>query len=357
MPSDNNKKQEKEQLMKPIRTNEISVKTRTGPAPANGATGPLVRQRKVLGGGLFPKAGVLALLLGIPLGTGVLIAGEKPKQPQYQYIEIQVPFPSEALGINDNGLVTGGYIDPVTGDWSSFVLNRGDLTTGIEIPGASDTILGPANNSGGESGNYGDETNQRPVFRDIRRGTYAPLPEIPGLPYNNDNGINDLGHGVGVAYVSGDINSGGNGLGLNWFWNGRDYSFFTVPGSEVNGASVSGLNDRDQISGYYVDSTGTPHGFIKDGTNYTTLDVPGAMYTIGGAINNEGVVTGLYVNPDNSHHGFIWSKGQFTTVDANVPGTIGTEWIGLNDNGDLAGIYFDTNELPHAVIAVRVDEK
>jgi hypothetical protein len=69
------------------------------------------------------------------------------------------------------------------------------------------------------------------------------------------------------------------------------------------------------------------------------------------------VVTGLYVNPDGSHHGFIWSKGQFTTVDANVPGTIGTEWVGLNDNGDLAGIYFDTNELPHAVIAVRVDEK
>jgi hypothetical protein len=206
-----------------------------------------------------------------------------------------------------------------------------------------------------ESGNFGNETNQRPVFRDIRRGTYAPLPEIPGMPLNFGNGINDFGHGVGVAYASGDINAGGNGLGMNWFWNGRDYSFFTVPGATY-GASVGGLNDWDQISGYYVDGTGTPHGFVKNGAKYTTLDAPGAIYTIGNGINNEGVVAGLYVNPDHSHHGFMWSKGHFITVDANVPGSIGSEWIGANDHGDLAGIYFDAAHAPHAVIALRVDE-
>jgi hypothetical protein len=342
--------------MKQMRTKEISVKTQTGPASANGATMPLVRQRKFFGGGLLPKAGVLALLLGIPLGTGVLIAGEEPKQPQYRFIAIAAPVPSEALGINDSGLVTGAYVNPVTGGWTSFVLESGKLTKGIEIHGATDTILGPANIWGVESGNFGNETNQRPVFYDIRRKTYAPLPEIPGLPFNEDNGCNDFGHGVGVAYASGDINSGGNGVGMNWFWNGRHYSFFTVPGATF-GASVGGLNDWDQISGYYVDGTGTPHGFIKNGTNYTTLDAPGAIYTIGSAINNEGVVDGLYVNPDGSHHGFIWSKGQFTTADANVPGSIGTEWIGLNDHGDLAGIYFDASHAAHAVIALRVDEE
>ena len=337
--------------MKKSQTQAIITETQTGPAPANGAIPLPTHRRRVFSGGLLPKAGVLALLLGIPSS---LIAGEEPKQPQYQFIEIQVPGPSEALGISDSGLVTGAYVNPVTGGWTSFVLERGDLTKGIEIHGATDTILGPANIFGVESGNFGNETNQRPVFRDIARGTYAPLPEIPGMPFNEDNGINDFGHGVGVAYASGDINSGGNGIGMNWFWDGRDYSFFTVPGATF-GASVGGLNDFDQISGYYVDGTGTPHGFIKDGSHYTTLDAPGAAFTIGSAINNERVVTGLYENSDNSHHGFIWSKGQFVTVDANVPGTIGTEWVGLNDQGDLAGIYFDTNELPHAVIALRVD--
>jgi hypothetical protein len=336
-------------------TYDINNRTQTKSASADGTATLLVHRDRVFGGGLWPKAGALVLLLGFPLGASLLTAEEPPHQPQYQFIEIQVPFPSEALGINDSGQVTGAYIDPVTGNWTSFVLNRGGLKTGIEISGATDTILGPANIWGIESGNFGSETNQRPVFYDIARGTHIPLPEIPGMPYNNGNGINDFGHAVGVAYASGDINTGGNGNGLNWFWDGRDYSFFTVPGATY-GASVGGLNDWDQISGYYVDGTGTPHGFIKDGTKYTTLDAPGAAYTIGSAINNEGVVTGLYVNPDTSHHGFVWSKGQFTTVDATITGSIGTEWIGLNNHGDLAGIYFDTNELPHAVIALRLDE-
>ena len=330
--------------MKQTRIQNINAKTQTGSSP--------VHRGRYFG---WPKAGALALLLGLPLGAGVLTAGEPPHQPQYRFIAINVPVPSEALGINDIGLVTGAYVDPVTGGYQSFVLEGGKLTTGIKIDGATDTVLGPANIWGVESGNYGNETHQRPVFRDIRRGTYAPLPEIPGMPYNNGNGINDFGHGVGVAYASGDINNGGNGLGMNWFWDGRDYSFFTVPGSEVNGASVGGLNDLDQISGYYVDGTGNPHGFVKNGKHYTTLDAPGAAYTIANGINNEGVVTGLYVNPDHSHHGFIWSKGQFITVDANVPGSIGTEWIGLNDQGDLAGIYFDASHAAHAVIALRVD--
>jgi hypothetical protein len=332
-------------------TYDINHRTQTKSALVNEAAAPPVRPGRVFGGGLWPKAGVLAMLLGVSL----LPAVGRANQPQYRFIAISVPVPSEALGINDLGLVTGAYIDPVKGGWTSFVLYRGKLTTGIEIPGANNTILGPANIWGVESGNFGNETNQRPVFRDTARGTYAPLPEIPGMPFNEDNGINDFGHGVGVAYASGDINTGGNGNGTNWFWNGRDYSFFTVPGATY-GASVGGLNDWDQISGYYVDDMGNPHGFVKNGTNYTTLDVPGAAYTIGSAINNEGAVSGLYVNPDTSHHGFIWSKGQFITVDANVPGSIGTEWIGINDHGDLAGIYFDASHAAHAVIALRVDE-
>ena len=251
--------------MKQTRIQNINANTQTGSSP--------VHRGRNFG---WPKAGALALLLGLPLGAGVLTAGEPPHQPQYRFIAINVPVPAEGLGISDSGLVTGAYIDPVTGGYQSFVLERGKLTTGIKIDGATDTILGPANIWGVESGNFGNETNQRPVFRDIARGTYAPLPEIPGMPFNEDNGCNDFGHGVGVAYASGDINSGGNGIGMNWFWNGRNYSFFTVPGATY-GTTVGGINDWDQISGEYVDGTGTPHGFIKTGSNYTTFTVPGAI--------------------------------------------------------------------------------
>lgn len=315
--------------------------------PADGADSLTVRPA---GRRTCPKLGILAMLLAVPLGTGILTAGELP---QYRFIAITLPGPSEALGINDNGLVTGAYVDPVTGGWTSFVLDRGHLTTGIEIHGATDTVLGPANIWGVESGNFGNETNQRPVFRDIHTGTYAPLPEIPGMPYNDANGINDLGHGVGVAYASGNINSGGNGIGMNWFWNGRDYSFFTVPGA-TDGASVGGLNDWDQISGYFVDGTGTPHGFVKNASHYTTLDVPGASFTLAFAINNQDEVPGLYLNA-SGYHGFLWSHGEYFTVDTDIASANGVEWIGINDQGDLAGFFEDTNNVSHAVIALRLD--
>lgn len=328
----------------------IKRKTQTASLAAKGAALLPFCQDRIFGGGFLPKAGMLGLLLV----AGLQPALGQTNQLQYRFTEIPLPAGSEALGINDNGLVTGSYPDPVTGDYLSYWFEGGRLTTGIEKPGATDTLLGPANNFGLESGNFGDETNQQPVFFDIRRGIFTPLPEIPSMPYNAADGINDFGHAVGVAYASGNINTGGNGLGMNWFWDGRDYSFFTVPGA-TDGAVDGGLNDWDQISGVYFDGTGTPHGFVKDGKNYTTLDVPGAAYTIGYGLNNEGVVTGYYVNPDNNLHGFVWRDGHFGTVDANVSGAIGTAWVGLNDTGDLAGVYFDTNFVQHAVIALRAD--
>ena len=201
--------------MKQTRTQNISNKTHTGSAP--------VYRCRFFGEGLWPKAGVLALLLG----TGLLTAMGQTNQPQYRFIEITLPGPGFAVGINDSGLVTGYYTDPVTGDWDSFLMRRGVLTTGISAPGAAITAIGPANNLGVEGGNYGDETNQRPVFYDISRGTYTPLPEIPDMPLNFGDGINDFGHASGVAYSGGTFDTGGSGLGMNWTWDGRNYSFFT----------------------------------------------------------------------------------------------------------------------------------
>jgi prepilin-type N-terminal cleavage/methylation domain-containing protein len=60
------------------------------------------------------------------------------------------------------------------------------------------------------------------------------------------------------------------------------YSFIRsdVPGSA--GTTASGINDSGQIVGYYYDGTiqyGFLHGFLLDQASYTTLDVPGSMYT------------------------------------------------------------------------------
>ena len=339
--------------MKQTRTQDISTKTQTEFAPANVAAVPPVRPERAFGGGLLPKAGVLALLLGFPLGASLLTAGEKPHPPQYRFTEIPVPGPSFAVGINDNGLVSGYYGDPTAGDVLSYVIERGALTTGIAAPGATITSVGGANNRGVEIGNYGDFTHQQAGLYDIRRGTFTTLPEIPGLPFNTSNGINDLGHVSGVAYASGDWLDGGAGVGQDWVWDGRKYNFYTVPGA-VNGSLAGGINNRDQVTGYYVDSSGLPQGFIKDGPKFTTINVPGATYTLAQGINNQGDVAGAYLDADGNH-GFIWSKGEFVTVDVNIPGALGTGWYGSNERGDLAGVYMDASQVFRAVIAERLD--
>jgi hypothetical protein len=298
----------------------------------------------------LPKAGVLALLLGVTVGTSLAGAGE---QPHYRFTEIPVPGPSFAVGINDDGLVTGYYTDPATGDFLSFLSERGVVTTGISAPGATITALGPANNRDVESGNYGDETHQQAVIYDIRTGTFTPLPEIPGMPFSFGNGINDFGHASGTAYPTGDFFTGGIGLGTNWIWDGKNYSFYTVPGA-VNGAFAGGINNRDQVTGYYVDGSGLPQGFVKDGPNFTTIDAPGAIYTLAQGINNQGAVAGAYLDA-SGNHGFIWLKGKFVTVDVNIPGSLGTGWYYVNDHGDLAGVYMDASQEFRAVIAERLD--
>jgi hypothetical protein len=335
-------------------THDIYNRTQTGSAPVDATAVLPVRHPHKSGRGPWPKAGVLALLLGLPLGATLLTAGEEPHQPHYRFTEIPLPVPSWAVGINDKGIVTGFYTDPATSNVLSFVLERGELTTGISAPGATVTALGPANNRGVESGNYGDETHQQAAFYDLRRGTFTPLPEIPGMPFSFGDGINDFGHASGVAYTAGDFNNGGAGLGTQWIWDGENYSFFTVPGA-VNGAVAGGINNRDQVTGYYVDSSGLPQGFLKDGTNFTTFNAPGALYTVAFGINNLGVVAGLYVNPDHSHHGYLWRDGQFTTVDTDISTAIGTLWYQANDRGDLAGLYYDATHAQHAIFALRLD--
>jgi hypothetical protein len=335
--------------MKNSRIHDINTDTQTGAAAVNGAAALPVGRAC---GGLLAKVGLPTLLLG----TSLLNAVGQPAQPQYRFIEIPLPGPGVAIGINDYELVTGYYFDPGTGNYLSFRSLADEVTTGIEAPGATDPLLCPANNLGVETGNYGDFTEQQAVLYDIRRGTYASLPAIPNMPLNFGNGINDFGHVVGVAYAGGNV-SAAAGLGQNWIWDGRHYSFFTVPGSEINGAYVVGINDWDQLSGYYTDGQGTLHGFVKDGSNFTILDDPDARPagTVGDGINNLGVVAGAYEDADGIPHGFISFRGNFVTVDVTIDDEIATEWFCINDHGDLGGEFFDTSFVQHAVIAERLD--
>lgn len=109
--------------------------------------------------------------------------------------------------------------------------------------------------------------------------------------------------------------------------------------------------------GYYQDSSGGVHGYLRTGSNYTTLDAPGASgLTSAQGINNLGDVTGYYVDASGTANGYLWYNGQFTTIDVPFAGTTGTDITAINDQGDLVGWYTDANGNYHGFVALSVPE-
>jgi len=72
--------------------------------------------------------------------------------------------------------------------------------------------------------------------------------------------------------------------------------------------------------GRYDNPLGQGHGFVFDGTNFTSVDVPGATLTVIKGINLAGNIVGYSAHAAGKSHGFLLSGGQFTTIDySNSP--------------------------------------
>ncbi len=86
---------------------------------------------------------------------------------------------------------------------------------------------------------------------------------------------------------------------------------------------------------------------------FATIDVPGAMATLATGINAQGQVVGIYYDTAGNEHGFLLKHGSFFTVDVpgslvGVPGTLPTEANGINNAGDIVGDYYAPPGAPGA---------
>ena len=98
---------------------------------------------------------------------------------------------------------------------------------------------------------------------------------------------------------------------------GPPYSFtkIQVPGSSSTDAG--GINTSGQVVGTYRNADGTFHGFVFDGTTYSTVDFPGASFTYLFGIDASGRAVGSYslINGLGPYHGFQVKNGTFDTFD------------------------------------------
>src|SRR5438445_424812 len=121
---------------------------------------------------------------------------------------------------------------------------------------------------------------------------------------------------------------------------------FDGPSTHVGDIEARGINDTDQIVGWYRDKDGRDHGYIFDansgtyttlddplheylynpnGGTYTTLDDPlaangfdnpfAASGTVAEGINAAGQIVGYYADSNDDYHGFLYNGGIYTTLD------------------------------------------
>src|SRR5712692_3760652 len=76
---------------------------------------------------------------------------------------------------------------------------------------------------------------------------------------------------------------------------------------------------------------------------FTSIDVPGATFTVALDVNDEGEIVGRYTGTDGRNHGFLRrSTGEINTID--FPGAVLTVAQGINLRGEVVGFYRSTKE-------------
>jgi hypothetical protein len=132
-----------------------------------------------------------------------------------------------------------------------------------------------------------------------------------------------------------------------------DCKFLTFDDPNEGTASGQGttaiVRSRGVIDGFYTDSSGVSHGFLRfRNGKFLSFDPPNSLYTAPYGMNERGEIAGIY-GDSNTYHGFLRrANGEFITIDA--PGAAGTFAANINSEGAVGGDSYDSNYVSHAYI-------
>ena len=274
------------------------------------------------------------LALAFALTFTLLLCTSMLGQTSYSYQTVNYPGDTftQLLGIN-NTLEIAGYHN--VNQNSGFTLRLPIRFTTENYPNSMMTQVIGINNTGTTDGFYVDNGGTTHGFYDTK-GTFTTV-DYPGTPFNQLLGQNDMGQASGYYSLSAD-NTTPDFPYVYDELGGGVFQVITIPAA-VGGAQATGINNSQQISGFYIDSQGVNHGFLLNFGLLVTLDAPGSIFTQALGLNNKGQVVGQYMDADNNTHGFVWtSAAGFQTIDD--PNGVGTTIVnGINDKGVLVGFY------------------
>jgi len=106
------------------------------------------------------------------------------------------------------------------------------------------------------------------------------------------------------------------------------------------------------VVGYYLDSSGIPHGYYRDtnGALHFPIDPSGSVGTVLFGLNDRNWVVGRYGDSSGVTHGlFFVPPNNFFTFD--YTGSTFTSLNGINAQGFICGRYGDASGIGHGFIA------
>ena len=185
----------------------------------------------------------------------------------------------------------------------------------------------------------------------VREGNRVRRIDFPGAAGSQATGIDDRGRIVGSYtddHRTPGIRSFEHGFRLDS--RGR-FRRIDIPGAIETRPSA--INNRGQIVGEYVDRAGRSHGYLqeRDGS-VITIDPPGAGTTVVTDVDDRGRVVGASVDAlQTTISAFVRAPdGRYTTIAHPDAGFYGTVPQGINNQGQIAGIYYDANDRQHGFI-------
>jgi hypothetical protein len=157
--------------------------------------------------------------------------------------------------INDSGEVAGSY--QATGPIdipSGFTMDTSGNITTFLVPGSEETFVTGINSSGQLTGYYnmsGDQTE--PFFRD-QYGNFTTF-SVPNYIWTA--GIEDSGNVIGTDNPTSATRKG-------WqMTTAGDLTYFVDPNAGSQGTVAWCVSGNGKVAGYYFDSSGNAHDFVK----------------------------------------------------------------------------------------------
>lgn len=253
---------------------------------------------------------------------------------------------TQAVGVNDAGVVVGSYTGP------SFMTHAFEWANGNFLPGNFDvpdpacsfdcgTLANGINNAGEVVGEYDDANGVTHAYYMVKGVTHVyDAPGSDGLTIAN--AINNMGIFVGIYE---DANSATHGFESD----GNHFTSFDIPGCRI--PQINGVDDKGDVVGFCLGATGPGFEFSPALDALTPIGPPGAQQSRPTGINNVGQIVGSFFDSGGTFHCFIFSGGtQYAAFDPL--GSTGTTCDGaINNANEFVGDYFDAENIDHGFLA------